>query len=128
MGQGPALGLGSAQQLNQQIISSGQSRGISILLLSSRPAQLNPFIHVSLKPQSFGVSQGECCRGAGCSTPRVLQPVSPRRSDVRATVAARELAVAQGEPSVPCLAARLFTSGQPDDSASLYYQLQKPGS
>ena len=59
VGQGPALGLGSAQQLNQQIISSSQSRGISIPLLSSRPAWLNPFIRVSLKPRGFGVSQGE---------------------------------------------------------------------
>lgn len=59
VGQGPALGLGSARQLNQQIISSGQSRGISIPLLSSHPARLNPFIRVSPKPQSFGVSRGE---------------------------------------------------------------------
>lgn len=45
-----------------------------------------------------------------------------------AAPAAGELAQGRAEPSVPWLAARLFTSGQPDDSASLYYQLQKPGS
>lgn len=86
--QGPALGLGSAQQLNQQIISSIQSRRISILLLSSRPVQLNPFICVSPKPQSFGVSWGEMllwgrrrwggAQGAAFSVP--LPERRPRRS------------------------------------------------
>lgn len=59
VGQGPALGLDSAHQLNQQIISSGQSRGISIPLLSSRPAQLNPFICASPKTRSCRVSWAE---------------------------------------------------------------------
>lgn len=131
VGQGPALGPGSARQLNQQIISSGQSQGIIIPLLSSHPARLNPFIRVSPKPQSFGVSQGEMlpwgrCRRRGAQGAAAGVPSPERRPGHSSSRGAG--AGLGGEPSVPCVAARLFTSGQPDDSASLYYQLQKPGS
>lgn len=129
-GQGPAWELGSAQQLNQQIISRPRAEGLTSL---SSPA-VQPSLTLSSEhpssPEALGSPGGRCCHGDGASggVPGVSQAVSPGRIAVPVAAAAGELAQGRGEPSVPWLAARLFTSGQPDDSASLYYQLQKPGS
>lgn len=91
VGQDPALRLGSAQRLNQQIISSGQSRGISIPLLSGHPPRLNPFIYMSPKPRSFVVFWGEMLPwvrrrlgGAQGAVPGVASPERrPRRGSSR---------------------------------------------
>lgn len=125
-GQSPALGLGSARQLNQQIISRARAGGLAALPFPAVQPGVNPFIHISKTQKLWGLLGGRCC----CRTSKAggAQGAAPRQTPALAAVASLGAAVPRGEPSVPCLAARLFTSGQPDDSASLYYQLQKPGS
>lgn len=129
-GQGPASELGSAQQLNQQIISRPRAGGLTSLSSPAVQSGLTLSSECLRSPEALGSPSGRCCRedGASGGVAGVSQAVSPCQIGVPVAAAAGELAQGRGEPSVPWLAARLFTSGQPDDSASLYYQLQKPGS
>lgn len=85
-GQSPALGLGSARQLNQQIISRARAGGLAALPFPAIQPGVNPFIHISKTPKLWGLLEGEMLpqdqHGWGCPGCCPSPDPGPRRGSI----------------------------------------------